>query len=243
MSKQDLQNERLDRIGHNLLKAAKVSDNEIEKIVAAPKLFDSVKARIRIEQSQRKPKSFFGNLTPLFAWNRQFAAAVFAFLTVLVTVSALIIFKTKDAPQLAKQTTKQTTGQETQSPVAPVENIIPPASEFTERKISEVKTPATVEPAAFKSEAPKYQNHAPKSTRIKPSLTHKKEPQEVFYSLAVGGHWEANGEDLRIVRTELSRAELFALGVNLPVENETPKVKTDLLVSSDGVARAIRLVE
>jgi hypothetical protein len=65
----------------------------------------------------------------------------------------------------------------------------------------------------------------------------------VFYSLAVGRNWEESGEDLQIVRAEISRSELFALGINLSVENESAKVKTDLLVGADGLARAFRFVE
>jgi hypothetical protein len=41
----------------------------------------------------------------------------------------------------------------------------------------------------------------------------------------------------------MSRARLLALGVAVQTENEIEKIKTDLLVGSDGVARAIRLVK
>jgi hypothetical protein len=33
------------------------------------------------------------------------------------------------------------------------------------------------------------------------------------------------------------------MGMNVPLENESPTVKADILVGPDGVTRAIRLVE
>ena len=102
-------------------------------------------------------------------------------------------------------------------------------------------------------------NARPKRTLLKPMLTNernarraknlekpKKPPVEnfagEFYALTNAGNLE-DAAELKIIRTELSRASLFALGVNLPIENETEKFKTDLLVGSDGVARAIRFVK
>jgi hypothetical protein len=55
-----------------------------------------------------------------------------------------------------------------------------------------------------------------------------------------------NGESARggrVIRVDISRATLFAMGINVPLENESPTVKADLLVGPDGVTRAIRLVE
>ena len=65
--------------------------------------------------------------------------------------------------------------------------------------------------------------------------------ENVFYPLTFARNSEE--EDLRIIRAELSPSSLFALGVNLPVENETARIKADLLVGADGVARAIRFVK
>ena len=58
MSKQDLQNKKLDQIGRKLLEAAGTREEEIERIVAAPQLFDSVKASIEINRAGRSSKRF-----------------------------------------------------------------------------------------------------------------------------------------------------------------------------------------
>ena len=46
-----------------------------------------------------------------------------------------------------------------------------------------------------------------------------------------------------IVRVELPRSALVALGLTVPLENSSPTVKAELLLGSDGVTRGIRIVE
>ena len=57
MRKQDLQKGELDQTGRKLLETARISNEEIEKIAAAPQLFDAVKARIKTEQREHKSRS------------------------------------------------------------------------------------------------------------------------------------------------------------------------------------------
>jgi len=64
-----------------------------------------------------------------------------------------------------------------------------------------------------------------------------------FYSLPFAGIFEHSKEELQMLRVELPRSSLVALGLNPPLENEKGIIKTDLLVSSDGITRAIRLVK
>ncbi len=64
-----------------------------------------------------------------------------------------------------------------------------------------------------------------------------------FYSLPFAGILEHSKEELQMLRVELPRSSLVALGLKPPLENEKGIIKTDLLVSSDGITRAIRLVK
>lgn len=233
MRKQDLQNERLDETGRRLLEAAALRSDEIERIAAAPHLFESVKAKIKTEQSRRKPQRFVINLRH---W--QTATGAFALLIIFAIGAAALIFKTKGTAQLAAHIESP----EIQTNF-PTDEKTPELSKSVEVKSPAVKNPAVAAKVDFKRETPKLKNQARKQNLVKPAQVPKKESEGVFYSLALAGNWEADGEDLQVVRAELSRAELFALGVNLPVENETAKVKTDLLVGSNGVPRAIRFVE
>ena len=66
------------------------------------------------------------------------------------------------------------------------------------------------------------------------------EPGAEFYPIAGDGDAVAGGH---IVRVEMPRSRLFALGVNVPLENDSETVKADLLVGPDGVTRAIRLLK
>jgi hypothetical protein len=70
------------------------------------------------------------------------------------------------------------------------------------------------------------------------------EPAIEFYALpAVASSAREVAAGGRVVRVDLPRASLVALGVNVPLEVEQQTWKTDLLVGPDGVPRAIRLVE
>lgn len=249
MSKYDLQSEKLDRIERRLLRAARVSDEEIGKIIAAPHLFDAVKTRIRAEeQTRRKSRRFFGEWRSVFAWNRQMMAGSLAVFIVLAACALAVIFKKQNSPQIVRQTIKpeirsQTIPAENPSPIAEIKE-----AETNETGITATKTRAKIEQAALRTETAKKEtaklpNRERKQNLPKQPDSPKTQAQEIFYSLPVAGNWEVTGDDLKIVRAELSKSELFALGVSLPVENDFARVKTDLLVGTNGMAVAIRIVE
>jgi len=61
-----------------------------------------------------------------------------------------------------------------------------------------------------------------------------------FYALTYDNDLDS---DVRLIRAELPRSALVAMGLNLHLENGNEKVQTDLLVGADGVPRAIRIVK
>jgi len=67
------------------------------------------------------------------------------------------------------------------------------------------------------------------------------DPDEDFYPVSYSGDPDEMGGG-RIIRVELPRSTLFAMGVNIPLENDSPTIKADLLVGRDGVTRAVRVV-
>ena len=239
MIKRDLQNEKLDRIGRRLLKTAKLSSEEIEQIVASPRLFDAVRAGIQTEkQSRRKSKRFFSDWVNVSFLRWQTAAGISAILLVFAISLTVIIFKKQDTVQLVEQTIET----EAKQQITQTENSAR-SSEIKQKKNKAVENPARMERAALKVKKREVPIRARKPKTAEMPQGSEKQSPEVFYSLAIGGNWEADGEDLQVVRAELSRSELFALGVNLPDENEISKIKTDLLVGSNGVPQAIRFVE
>lgn len=239
MSNRHSQNENLDRIGRRLLQTAKVKGEELDRIVASPQLFEAVKARIKAEkQSRRTPQRFFDGWINLSFPNRQTIAGAMAILLVTAVCAAVIIFKKQETPQIVERTFDP----ETKLPITPSERR-EQLAEIKETEIVAVKNPTKVERVVHKVKKLKSSYRKLKPDQSKAPQSYEKQSPEVFYSLAIGGNWDADGEDLQVVRAELSRSELFALGVNLPDQEEIAKVKTDLLVGANGVPRAIRFVE
>jgi hypothetical protein len=224
-----------------LLDSTRLRNEEIEQIVAAPQLFDAVKARIKNEQRERKSRLFTNNHWSFPIWNRQVVTAASAVL-ILLAFGAFSLILMRNSVQPEEQIAK--------TPEIPVKTI---AEETIQKKFIEdsaeieLAEKSFVKPqakrAVFKKEMPKPQKTAPKQIRTKKPADIETEPGGEFFALNYTGNPNETGEALRVVRAELSRSTLFALGVNLPIENESQKIKTDLLVGTDGVARAIRFVD
>jgi hypothetical protein len=241
MNKPDLQNERLDRAARRLLETARVSGEELDRIAASPRLFESVKAGIEAEQRRRESKGFFGNRRNLTIWSWQKTGAALAVLMFFALAAlGVIVLTRRDSPTgLAEQINAP----QINPPIAPVD--VPPPAQIPP-EIAETKNSGRAPRAVFQKAVSKNENSAlPKAAARKNNPVKRQatsEPEGEFYALTYTANPVEPGEHLKIVRAELSRASLFALGVNLPIENESEKIKTDLLVGADGIAKAIRFV-
>lgn len=247
MNQRNLQNENLDRIARRLLDAARVSDENIEKIVAAPNLFDSIKNRIESEKSELHKNQFSIKLfaNPLFLkWQ---TTAVFALL--LISIAAFVInSKTGNSSVTLSEQTFAPTKQNEEIQSNETQRIIPndilknpplavkinePASEIRQNRVNlkNLQNLVKTRKLTARKTPPKLK-----------TIPNQIDSAGKFYALNYAGISADPNSEVKIVRAELSRSALFALGVNLPLENETEKIKTDLLVGDDGVARAIRFV-
>jgi len=219
MKRFEEKNEALDRAGTELLKASMLTSDEIEKIVTAPYIFDSVKATIR---SGQKPAR------PVWGWRKP--AMTFAALAVLAIVAAGFIgfarqyyFSPDDVLEARKSIGPVSLGK--------LPQFVADFDEIDEMQTSNVKSPA--------SDGSK--RRATKTRVVKRQVQANVEHLGEFYALTYTGDTEAAVDD-QVVRVDLPRSSLFAMGINVPVENEVIKVKADLLVGSDGVTKAVRLV-
>lgn len=237
MRNRNLQKEKLDRIGSGLLRAARISNEEIEQIVAAPELFDAVKLRIKADR--RRPDNQPGSRTNPIFWNWQRTSAAFAALALFVCGAVNFVF------------IGQSWQTEEQAAIVPpirfeAETIAPISDDFpetAENEKSEIKPQLIAEKKTLRQETARKPKRERKTLFVKkPTQPEIKSPKE-FYALNYMGKPNETEEIWRIVRAELSPSALFAFGVNVPIENTKEKIKTDLLVGSDGVARAIRFVE
>jgi hypothetical protein len=114
--------------------------------------------------------------------------------------------------------------------------IAPPVNPPQE-KVTEL-SPGGARKASFRTEKLKPVQAANKPAKIREP---QRMPGKEFYAISYTGEDMTAGG--RIMRVELNRSSLFALGINLPLENDVATVKADLLIGSDGVTRGVRVVE
>jgi len=231
----DLEKEKIERIERRLLKARRMSAEELRAIVSAPQFFDRVDARIRAEQAARisQDDSRKWTIFPLLNWQK--IGLAFGGLTVFMAVILSLMFFTRQDFSTA-ELIEPVTLPEIQRTVTRVDE--PPPAEIRE---AENKVRNKPERIAFKNKTPKFKTKMTSLKKLPRSV--RNEEEEVFYPLAFAENLEEAKENGKVIRVELSRSSLLALGLNPPMDDEGLKVKTDLLLGSDGVARGIRFVK
>jgi len=232
----DLRKEKIERLERKLLKANRVSSDELREIVSAPQFFDKINARIKAEQAVRDAQD--ARKQPIFPlWNWQRIGLAFGVLAIFPAfVAGLLIFSRQDfsTAQLA-ETVKSL---EIQRTIVAVDET---PSEIEE---AENKDRNTSEKIVFKNKTSKFNAQVSRlNSRKNPRRVVRDETEEEFYPLAFTENLEEAKEDGKVIRVELSRSSLLALGLNPPMDDEVVKVKTDLLLGADGVARGIRFVK
>lgn len=219
MNQRNLKNSEIDAVGKRLLTAVRLSADEIDRIVSAPRLFDSVRARIADGSEKTVRQSVRFNWIP--------AAAV---MTALAVITVAVNFGIGNKSLISPATA----------------DIIPSAA--VELKAENVEqaldTPAVV-PLRARHTRPTSRTGVDKikSKRYSRPRQDEAKPEGEFYALNLVGSLEDAATEGLIVRIDLPRSSLFAMGVNVSLENDTKFVKTDVLMGNDGVPRAIRFVE
>ncbi len=231
MKKQNLQNERLDQIGLRLLDAARLRSDEIDGIASAPHLFDSVKVRIKVERTRREANGLSVSWESFWALRWQMVGMAFGvFILLLSGAIVSAIFTKQDSSNVARENETQATAVEVSR--QPETTVAIPGIEKTQQL--PIKAPAVQRAVSH--------NGPPTKSRTSKRRPEIEELGE-FYALTYAGDPEEDDDGGQIIRVELPRSSLYAMGINVPVENETRKIKTDLLIGSDGVMRAVRFVK
>jgi hypothetical protein len=223
MSKRNLQNNDLDRIGKMLIAQDALSEAEIEKIVDSPFLYSSVRNRILADAASTGRRFGFARY---FVFAGSSLAVVFS---IFATVSFFRVEQT------------------------PVANVEPPkVIQITSSKVPDGLTvkqrdPLRIDPLVDKANkkrriSQQAQNIADRKAETRGSQQQKiqTKPTLEFYPVTYAGDI-SDAAGGRVVRVELSRQSLFAMGVNIPLENGLETVKADLLIGPDGVTRGVRL--
>jgi hypothetical protein len=215
--------ETLDTIGRRLIESDVISANEIERIVSQPYLF----ARVRKDAVDKPVRR---SLRVRYAY--AFSAMV---ILIAATVGIVSLFRKTAQTEISKLPPVQVPAA---LPVATrPDNLLPPQGIGSDPSPGRV---AFREPASMQKITARTANYA--QPREKQPVRESRQVPE-FYAINPAGVAEENVAGGHIVRVEMPRASLFALGVNVPLENDSETVKADLLVGSDGVTRAIRVVK
>jgi hypothetical protein len=247
MNKQNLQNKKLDQIGRNLLESVRIRGDEIDKIVATPQLFNSVRAKIKAEQTQRERKNFSVNHPSFIIWNWQNIGLAFGVLAILFGAMSLS-FLVKQNLKVSPLVVSEIINPQIELLIAPAEiqpltQIVENIPKFAKRQNAVANNRTKVQIINSKRKTLELRENTLKTKFVKHQANPEKENEEPFYTLTSAGNSIDNNEDFRIIRADLTRSQLFALGLNLTLDNENERIKTDLLVGSDNFPKAIRFVK
>lgn len=229
MNKRNLQNSELDAIGRKLIQRGGSPRADIDEIISNPDLFSLVNARIAAEGKTPEAKQFPGSY--VFSFVRRNAIA-FAGIAVIAAAVIAAMSLTKTEKDLIAANAVQHPAAVT--PVAAPPDVFPPQVKdrdlttggAQDRDISYEKA-AVKQTSTAEVRRPQKHVHA--------------EPDPDFYAISYDPNDAATDE--RIIRVNVKRSTLFAMGINVPLENDDEVVKADLLVGSDGVTRAIRVIK
>jgi hypothetical protein len=149
------------------------------------------------------------------------------------TVTVFVVVKNNGTSGPVAQ--KANTGPAPAKAVLPVQTNEPPHIEESNEPGPEI--------ISYRKEPVKTQRAPVKREIAKQIAPPRFEAEGDFYPVTYGGSAEEMSRGGQIVRTEIPRSSLIAMGVDMPIESANEKIKTDLLVGPDGVVRGVRLVK
>lgn len=219
-------NQMLDAIGRKLLRSEAGRMPQIDKIVSDPHLFARVKARIA-EDANPKAVSSFSSFWSLLVRPQSLAITGLASVLVLA-VGALNLLNTGRGVAAVNEPQDSPKKADVARPVIPPQGI--PESKLSAGRA--LKNEFRAEKAVVTKTAPR--------TSV-PRVTMDADGE--FYPVSYTGDPAETASGGHIIRVDMKRSSLFALGIPVPLENGAETVKADLLVGSDGVTRGVRIVK
>ncbi len=229
MFRREHNNQKVDAIGRKLVENDLLSVDEIESIIDKPDLFDQVNRRIAVienggtERAERKAPNWVPAATASFA---------------SLAVISVLAFAVIDRIGVNPVETPVTYVQVPDAVPDVARPDVPPKPIVTKPSAGRAQN---LDKPVIKAQKATYRPPVKRANVRKAPITVESETE--FYPVAYTGDPAETAGGGRIIRVDLDRSSLFALGVNMPLENDHARVKADLLVGMDGVTRAIRLVE
>ncbi|MBP9111114.1 MAG: hypothetical protein KBF83_16285 [Pyrinomonadaceae bacterium] len=222
MQNRKLDNQTLDAIGKKLIvsDARRVAD--VDAIVSNPRLFAVVRARIAAVETPQ-PRGAWFTIT-------RFNVAVFSSATavLLLVVGAFSLLDTGRG-------------------VVAVDTIqIPDVTPEIARPVFPPQGKSLGKLSAGR--ANKIETRSEKIVPRTASMpTNRRlavvEPDAEFVAVSYTGDPHETSGGGRIIRVDMKRSSLYALGIDVPLENAGDTIKADLLIGADGVTRGVRIVD
>src|SRR5215213_2325647 len=149
----DLRNEKIKRLERRVLKANRLSDEELREIVSAPQLFDKIHARIKLaKEGVQTPPAAFCKPEKLPFWRLPKLAPVFGGLLVFLACAVGLIFFTRAEFSVSKLN-ESTPAPEIENEPALVENAEINEPGKAENSVGESRNIA--KKIVFKNKSPK----------------------------------------------------------------------------------------
>jgi len=232
MQKHKLNDQELDAIGKRLFGASRLTESEIDQIASAPGSFEGVLNRVRNAEAANDRKVGLGGF--LLA-HRAIAGTSLA---VIICISAFaIVLQQYRADAVSSNIHTPAAEPGTARPIfTPQVKLV---KGFTSGR-------ADLEPEVL-PESQSVINAVQRETRrpqprVERASYHQNNENH-FVAVTYTGDGGESARGGRVVRVDVPRSTLFAMGFDVSLENDSPTVKADLLIGPDGVTRAVRLVE
>ena len=230
----------IDRIGQAILAADRLREDEIEQIACSEDLFAGVQRQIALTAATGRVPVVGRRPTLMLP-----AAAAFAAVIIAVAVSFYSYTPGGEiavsGPARMPVAAAPPSGTSVAVPAVQPQLLDESPIEPTEPRLPAVRQARPVQ-ASFKARGASRQAGPAKPRSPVPRSAADQAAIE-FYALAATGSSAGSYYGCRIVRVDLPRASLVSLGANLPLDGDSPTVKTELLIGPDGVPSAIRLVK
>lgn len=231
MQKRKLNDQELDAVGKRLFAASRLTESEIDQIASAPGSFERVLDRIRNgEATPVKRASYFS----FVFGHRVIVGTSFA---AVVAVSAFAYFLKQDGVVYVSNHDPAETQGVARPIFTPQVNYV---KGFTSGRADLDPVILPDEPAPVNAVQRETRRPQP---RVEQARFTKNNNDAQFVAVTYTGDGGESARGGRVVRIDVPRSTLFAMGFNVPLENDSPTVKADLLIGPDGVTRAVRLVE
>lgn len=221
-----------------LIAAGALRESEIENIAMREELFAGVLKRIEASVEAPSPTVFgFSKFV------RRHELGLGGAMAAAICVGVLGLFLQQRSVEFAERQVIPVPPvvQQGIRPAEPVKMIAVPTGQGIEPD-APTTDPAALPERAVPERAVFRQARAESPVRPqRASAEPAAEPE--FYPVTYTGDNGESARGGRVIRVDVPRSTLFAMGLDVPLENESPTVKADLIVGPDGVTRAIRLVE